>query len=153
MFEAYSTAVGPSVLSGVDLHTIWEVRADQTYDIQYDVSVRTSRELHLHGGTGLIGVRTLAGEGEVYLTKSRRLSLEADTLVVLSWNELQRYRCLGDQWCFWWFEFTLMGSLPIPLASKIPLHTIDQEKLWFDKACSLLRRHDSSHRSLAALSL
>lgn len=150
MFEEYSTATGPANVVGIDLHTIWNVRADESYDISYEFSRQTSVNLHVHGGTGLMAMRTLAGKGKIYLTKERTLEAKADTLIILQWEQLERYHCVGPVWNFWWFEFTVTGPLHMPMDKVLAIRALDNEQARVDRACSLLRRRVLSERCVAS---
>jgi len=150
MFEKYSTAAGAANIVGIDLHTIWKVRADRTYDVCCERARQTSKQLHQQGGTGLIALRTLQGLGEIQLAKKRTIMAEKNTLVIFRWDEILRYMCAEKMWDFWWFEFAVTGPLHIPLDTAMKIKAGPNEHKMFQRACTLLRRGTSPERRTAS---
>ena len=112
---------GPTSTCGLALTCIWDVHADESYDVPVERARRDSQSLYPKGGTGLIAVRTLAGKGRVYLKGDEVIELKSGTLVLLEWSALRRYHCVGRLWHFLWFEFLAYGPLHIPLYEDIVL--------------------------------
>ncbi|MFH2002682.1 MAG: helix-turn-helix transcriptional regulator [Planctomycetota bacterium] len=131
--HSFSLANRLSDLAGLCLYIVWRVHGDPTYVVDYDYSSSTSKSLRTHGGTGLIGIRTRKGCGEVVLSNGKSISLPKDTFVLLTWSKLSRYRCLDAQWQFWWFEFSLSGLHGLPLCEPlhIPAHRGETGELEF----------------------
>jgi AraC-like DNA-binding protein len=125
--EKYVLPCGPTSTCGIALECIWDVHADETYDVPVERAKNFSRSLYRDGGTGLIAVRTMAGNGQVYLTDGRIIKLKRNTMVLLEWKTLRRYHCVGNNWHFLWFEFIAYGPLHIPLYEDICLSETDQD--------------------------
>ena len=146
MYQEFATAQGPADISGIDVHTIWNVDADDSYDIGYEFSRSTSKNLHAQGGTGLIAIYTLEGTGLIEFSKHKNIEPSAESLLLIEWTDLLRYRTKNDLWRFWWFEFTVAGPLNFPMYQlmKVTSHPDDKEN--FTKACRLLRRNSFTDR-------
>jgi AraC-like DNA-binding protein len=140
MWQAVSYAPQPAVVPRLALTTIWEVRGDPTYD------VRSPRP----ESADWIAIRTLAGQGRLTLAGRPGLDLPPESLIVAPRRRIRRYRCPGEHWHFWWFEFTFAGELP--LAPEHLLATPAQPG--DDEDCRtlfmLLRRDGAEERGLAA---
>jgi len=150
MFEQYSRAAGAANIVGIDLHTIWEVRADRNYDICLEKGRQVLQELNQPGGTDLIALRTLHGVGEVYLAKNRTLRVERNTLAIFRWDEIISYRCAVELWNFWWFEFTVTGPLYLPLDATMKIKAGPNDQKMFQCAGALLRRSTLPERRTAS---
>lgn len=118
---------GPTSTCGLALTCIWDVHADRSYDVPVERAKGISQALYPEGGQGLIAIRTLAGRGRVYLHNEEVTELKHDTLVLLEWNALRRYHCVGERWHFLWFEFLAYGPLHIPLYEDIYLSGMPDE--------------------------
>ncbi len=150
MFEEYATAAGPSSVIGLDLHTVWHVLADSQYDINLDRSIQTSRQIHTHGGTGLIALKSIAGRGCIRFRNRGDIVLTGDSLVLFDWQQLQRYRCLDSSWHFWWFEFNAYGPADFRLYVPMAILPLPDEPGRFRLISSLLRKHSQSSRRMAS---
>ncbi len=112
---------GPTHVSGVALRCVWEVEADPTYDETVDRAWRASRSLRPEGGAELIAVRTLSGKGRIYLDDDEVFEVCEESLILLEWDRIRRYHCVGPEWHFWWLEFLTYGPLHVPLFEPIQL--------------------------------
>jgi AraC-like DNA-binding protein len=153
MLDQYSTAIGPANIIGIDLHTIWNVRADSTYRFNHDYSLEKSRHLHQHGGTGLICIRTHKGHGRIVLSTEKILDVLENSIVLLRWDELASYFCQGRHWDLWWFEFTVTGPLHIPLNMVIKVIPMPNEQQLFQQAFASLRKTQFTQRCLASVAV
>jgi AraC-like DNA-binding protein len=149
-WEEYSTASGPADTASISLRTIWRIVADPTYDIPVTRSRADSRALRKGGGTGLIAIRTFNGSGEIQLADGMRVPVVADQLLFAEWERIRRYRCTGDKWDFWWFEFEAMGPLRVPMLKPMPISAQDSELLTINQIFFLLRSGVLERRSHAA---
>lgn len=104
MKDRPSIAMGPSKPLSMELRRVWDVRQGRSYDVKFR---RT--------GTDLIAIRTLAGEGELWIEGRDPMLLAANSLILLEAGRVRRYRCVGDVWGFWWFEFGTSDPLPCAL--------------------------------------
>jgi len=119
--HTFSLSNGPSDLTGLALHVVWQVNGDPSYDMGRNRSTGTSKRLRSDGGTGLIAIRTKRGEGEVRLRGSPAVIVKRDTLLILTWEKLLRYRCIAKAWDFWWCEFSLSGPSRLPLCELLQI--------------------------------
>jgi AraC-like DNA-binding protein len=112
MLNACSLSAGPAGCGGLDIHRIWRVDADTSYDIS--VAVARPR--------GLTAVRTVRGAGRMALDGGGPLELPAGSAVVVENESIRHYRTDGERWDFWWFEFAWFGPLHVPLrqAMNVP---------------------------------
>lgn len=133
-------AVGPSVAGGIELNTIWEVYSEPGYN----------NRKHWTSRGNLIAIRSLGGEGVLMLEGLGKVELKPETLILLEQNKLKQYYCSGENWDFWWFEFTMQGALPFPLhrIMKVKQQLGDQGDL---AQCQiLLLRTKFAQRALAS---
>lgn len=150
MFEEFAAASGPADISGIDLHTVWNVNADTSYDINHDLAKGTSEKLHNLGGTGLIALRTITGCGRIYLDGHGVIDAIGDTLLVTKWDTIQRYHCKSSAWSFWWFEFTVSGPMHFPLNRLMSIPPQPEDNADFQQTFTCLRRPPFTQRSLAS---
>lgn len=139
MWDACSPAPGPAGISGMELRIIWDVDADDTYDV---------RRGRLHGSS-LIALRTLKGHGLLQLEPHGRIDVGPDTLVVMEDKCIRSYRTLNDVWRFWWFGFTTSGALPFPLHKVLRVPASRRDLADFRSTFAALRRERFAQRCVA----
>jgi AraC-like DNA-binding protein len=139
MWQNVSYAGGEAATPNLRLTTIWEVRGDPSYDV---------RALHPESPC-LIAIRTLAGRGRLTIAGRPGLDLPPESLIVVPRRRIRRYRCPGEGWHFWWFEFTAAGTLPLPLEQLILAPTQPDDDAHCRALFMLLRREVAQERSLA----
>jgi len=146
----FSTAPGPAPAAGLELHTVWHVKARADYDSPVTRSIGCSRSLHSRGGTGFVALYTVGGKGWIEFRDHEIIEVIPGTLVVFDWPPLRRYHCLGSTWEHWWFEFDSQTSLPCPLYRRmdIPMHPGDEQG--FLAIFNALRQARQAQRSLAS---
>ena len=105
MINVGTHASGPSATGGFEVKAIWEVYSEPGYN------VRRSGASPGH----LLAIRTLGGEGTLMLAGLGKVLLLPNTLILVEQNKLKHYYCSGENWDFWWFEFSMQGALPFPL--------------------------------------
>jgi AraC-like DNA-binding protein len=98
------------------LDCVWRVDVGPAYDVSPPV-----------GGNALIAIRTLEGEGELQLRNRPLLFLKRDTVIVIQQSELLRYRCSGERWFFFWFQFAPSGTLPLPFERIVEIQDSSEE--------------------------
>lgn len=108
----------PVSCAGIELLTIWEVRAMEDYRVggegaRHDSHVRIAR-----GGQNCVALRTTSGRGELKCS-GRLLELGAESLVLFDFRALERHRTLGEYWNFWWFEFRPAEPVRLPMLTVI----------------------------------
>lgn len=106
MHHEFATASGPSDVPGIALHTVWQVNADESYDVKRSRIVSDSNQTGASGGTGGIAIYTVAGAGRVYLADGNVLEAVASTLILTNIREVARYHTRAGNWQFWWFEYS-----------------------------------------------
>ena len=148
--NAYSQATHPTEVSGIALHVVWDVDANAAYDVPGWLSRMSSVELYRQGGTGLIALRTHEGLGRIYLDSGKVIEADSSSLVIVEWDHLRRYHCVGDLWRFWWFEFIMMGPRPFPLNQRLHLPAYPEDEREFQELFMLLRRPSDSQARLAS---
>lgn len=128
---------------GVTLSTVWQVKADATYDV-----VR-----RWPAGQHLVAVRTMSGRGRVYRDDGRALEVGPGSLVLLEDQRVRRYHTVGSSWQFWWFVFTYGGSLVFPLWTPLVTPVRGGEVAHLREIFAALRREAASQRMLASAGL
>ncbi len=148
---SYSLAQGDTTIGAIALNLVWDVEANESYDVSVGVAKTHSAELRNRGGTGLIALRTLAGTGRVYLDSGIVIETLPETLLIIEWAHLERYHCVGSVWRFWWFEFELMGPghFLTHRLMNTPIHPEDSNN--FKELYLLLKRHAPTQRRLASI--
>ena len=136
MFEEYSAAISPSALPGLILKRVWHVKADRSYDV-----------FRHKQGDGLILLRTISGCGEL-LTGCEHFALTGNTLLIVREDDITRYRCVADDWHFYWLEFCLEDD-SLPLSKLFSLHPVSRENIHLDNILSMLRRNSRVDRDFA----
>lgn len=151
MFEEFATSPGPSETSGIELHRIWNVNADPSYDINHENAKKTSQRLHTQGGKGLIALYTLKGNGRIYMKDHGVIDVIPETLLIIKWDHLNRYNCKSSKWNFWWFEFTVSGPMHFPTHRLIDVPLQPDDSADFQDVFTSLRRQPFAQRALASV--
>jgi len=141
MWNDCSITRSPQAAAGLALQAVWSVKADDSYDVRPRPS---------DGRSGLVVLRTLAGQGALESDDFGPLTVEADTLLLFDHPRLRRYRCLGGRWDFWWFECFVEGELGVPLdrVLRVTAHQRDVEDV--SDCMALLRKTGRSSRRCAS---
>jgi len=140
MWYDVSRASSPQPAASLTLLTLYEVRADASYDV-------------LHSGPlpgPFVAIRTLNGKGILDPEQSEPFHLTGGTLLLISRGKIKRFRCPGKSWHFWWFEFHPIASLPLPVQLLLRL-AIPRSEIPDLKACfSDLRQNGSQFQARAS---
>jgi len=117
----------PVSCAGIELLTIWEVRALESYGVigegaRHDSHVRIAK-----GGQNCVALRTVAGHGELKF-EGRTMEVGAGSLVLFDFRTLERHRTLGEAWDFWWFEFRPLEPVRPPMFKAISAPLLDNEE-------------------------
>jgi len=131
-----------SAACGLVLHRIWDVDVGDDYDVR---PRRGTAQDHL------VAAFSVHGRGQMELYDGRTISASADSLTVLPFRRLQRYRCLGRRWRFWWFQWT--GDLPVPQGIALPLPWSREHEASCRHAFAELQSLDPARRRVAATRL
>lgn len=116
----------PVSCAGIELFTIWEVRALKDYLVGGEGARHDSHVRIAKGGQNCIALRTVAGRGELTFAE-RALEVESGTLVLFDFRALERHRTLGKTWDFWWFEFRQLEPLRLPMNRVMGVDLFDGE--------------------------
>lgn len=133
-----STAIPVRCLAP-DLRRVWDVDADRSYDIPCH---RPERQW--------VTIRTLAGVGEVQLHGRSPITLAANSLITVEQSTIQRYRCVGDRWRFWWFEYLPGEPLPLVCQVVFPVRRLPGEEAQLEEIFVKLQHHAEAERRIAA---
>lgn len=95
MFFDFCVSDAPVTLEDIRLDTIFYIHGDKNY--------RTPHKGLVPGKTYFL--YTLQGEGCVLYDGKKRTAV-ADTFLFMQPRETFSYWCEGEEWEFWWFEFT-----------------------------------------------
>ena len=136
-----SSASGPVRCLSPDLRRVWDVDADRSYDIL------CHRPEHQW-----ITIRTLAGIGEVQLHGRSPITLAANSLMTIEQSTIERYRCVGDRWRFWWFEYIPGEPLPMVCQVVFPVRRLPGEEAQIEEIFIKLQHHAEAERRIAAAS-
>lgn len=151
MKQIFSRAEGGSGTSGLELHVIWDVDADATYDVKRAMMGIQDERGGMEPPPGrLIALRTLAGSGRVYLSSGEVFETPSATLLVLEERVIRRYHCRGGRWIFWWFEFSPAGPPPLPVRHMLKAPLEPEEEAAFQEVFGGLRRPERTWRRLAS---
>ena len=140
MWYDVSRTNSPQTVPGLALRTIYEVRADATYDVLPAWPIQGP----------LIAVRTLGGMGILDPDRSEPFQLTAGTLLIIPWSKIKRFRCPGKSWHFWWFEFHPGAGPPLPVLQLLRLAVARSEIPAFKACFSDLRRNGSRFHARAS---
>lgn len=113
MWEEWSQPPSGTQIASIGLLLAWEVRAE--YPFEREGFAVTGKG----GPSGLVAVRTLAGEGRFQLDSDRFVNTSAGDVLFFERRFLHRYSCQTPQWHYWWFKFSAVGPLRIPLGQSL----------------------------------
>lgn len=136
-----ASASAPVRCLAPDLRRVWDVDADPSYDIRCH---RPDKQW--------ITIRTLAGAGEVQLQGRPPIMLTANSLITVEQSAIQRYRCVGDHWRFWWFEY--VPGEPVPMACHVvfPVGRHPGERDQIEEIFVKIQHQSEAERRIAAAS-
>lgn len=139
----YSRTIKPYSTAMIALKTVYVLHADPSYDVK---RTDTGRE-------GYVALRTIAGSGSVTLEGCEPKTVTANTLLFFEFNKIKRYFCDSEVWDFWWFEFSLNGSLNLPLNNVLNIDIVDNELNDCITCLEALRKNDMASKVLASAAL
>ena len=99
---------------GITISTIWDVSADESYDISVEQSRHDSLIHSGISGDGMIIVRTFSGKGRIHLSPEKHIDVFKGSLLLTDYKSIRRYHTLESEWRFWWIEIYSKYSLYIP---------------------------------------
>jgi len=113
--------------AGIELLTIWEVRALAGYGVGGEGARNDSHVRIARGGQNCVALRTLAGTGELKFS-GRILEVGPGSLLLFDFRSLECHRTLGESWDFWWFEFRPLEPVWLPMLKLIEAPLMDGEE-------------------------
>lgn len=113
------------------LRTVYCVFADPSYNVWKNGGY--PNKIH-------VIVRTIGGVGKIKIAGCEEITLLPGTIVFSDLNDVRNYYCAGENWDFWWFEFTMDDVLELPLRQSIPMKTFDTEFDECQSCIELLRK-------------
>ena len=137
----FSTTNDPVAAPGFAVRSIYHVSGDPAYNVR---SARGNKP-------GYIALRTFQGEGCLEFLREPEIHTSPDTLLVFSFRDLQRYRCAGDQWIFWWFHFDAGDDIGLNLLECYHLPEVNSEAVLCREAVEKLSSRDPMSRSAASV--
>lgn len=140
MLNKCSQAGGVSSVIGAELKTIWEVHGEPGYN---------NRKNWTSPGN-LIAIRTLSGEGVLWLAELGKVELNENTLIIVEQHKIRQYYCSGEMWNFWWFEFNMYGTLPFPLHRVFNVLQLESDPGDLVQCQTFLPRTHFAQRALAS---
>lgn len=117
----------PVSCAGIELLTIWEVKALAAYSVGGEGARHDSHVRITKGGQNCVALRTHDGRGELKVA-GQLLEVGAGSLVMFDFRTLERHRTLGKSWDFWWFEFRPAEPLRLPLLTVIGAPLLEKER-------------------------
>lgn len=138
MFQEFSQANGGSATCALEVHNIWHVEADDSYDITTGVSKPHD-----------ILIFTIKGTGKIEFKNRSGITPRGNSFVRLDGRCLKRYRCWGKVWHFWWVGLRFSHPSPLPLNHVIPAKITAREHATLLNALRHLRSGQTEGRQLA----
>ena len=145
MWEKVTPFQGKSQCYGVELHAIWDVKADKTYDIHWP----EQKDDKIYPGS-IAMCYTLEGTGQLHLKQGSPLQLNPDSLLFSECGKIERYFCQASHWRFHWVEFSSYGTLPVPMHECIEVPHYQTYSRSFYELTHAIRQNTLAHRHLAA---
>ena len=139
----FAVTDAPVASPGISVRSIYHVMADPSYDV--DFSGRRT--------TGLIAVRTLRGSGGVTTRGKSETTVAGGTLLIVGAADILRYRCVGDSWEFWWFEFNMIADSSAVIATPTAIAEQPGEHAQMREAVALLSSRNPAVRAEASAAL
>ena len=138
MFQEFSQANGGSATCALEVQNIWHVEADNSYDI-------TNGMFKPHD----ILIFTAKGTGKIKLKDGTEVTVPENSFARLDGRRLERYRCWGKIWHFWWVGLRFSEPSPLPLNRVIPARITAREHATLLNALRHLRSGQAEGRQLA----
>ena len=118
------------------LNAVWYVEADERYGPVRKAGAAPGQH---------VALRTLSGEGLLWTLSGEEYRLGADSLLLISSDDIARYHTAQDRWVFYWFQFDWEASFR--LLADVPMSA--QERVELEKCFVCL---DSGMSAECALS-
>ncbi len=146
MQNIFSTTTTPFSNPVVALSTLYNVRADRSYDVSCNIDDPDT----------FVIFRTLSGTGRIDLEGYPSIELNGDTVMISARSIVRRYRCSSEKWVFWWFKCKLHSTVALPYNTALDIPGAAHDEYHTNQCFDLLKDdlksaaiHASAH--LAAL--
>lgn len=116
----------------VSLRSLWILEADSTYDV-------TKTRIQDKSYTA---IRTIKGSGILELEGRLPIELTGATLFITRNDKIRKYRCTGEYWDFYWFEFNIPPDVKLPLNTLIITEIYENESLLVNECLKMLSRDE-----------
>jgi AraC-like DNA-binding protein len=140
MWSDFSIPSDPQASPQVDLRIVYMVHADSSYDVQR----------RQDGVQRCALFRTFDGAGELWGVGIPRIRMEKDTLLLVEFSQVRRYRWTEGLWRFGWIEFNFRGEPPLPLNVLLPMRGTGQDERLIREAIDVLRGGGSAEARCAS---
>lgn len=145
MWEKGTPFQGQCHSYGTKLHAVWDVEADESYDISWP----QQKEDVVHPGS-IAMCYTLSGQGRLELKNGKCFTMSSNTIFFVPCDQVERYACSAESWRFHWIEFSSFGMIPLPSATCIGLPHYEVYSDSFYDLTYAIRQNTPSYRNLAA---
>ncbi len=137
LFQEYSAASEEFAPLTVCLNRIWHVKAEPDYIVNRNKPM-----------PGFLLIRTLAGHGRVE-TDEAGFDLKTNDILFVRMGAVRHYRCAGNDWHFYWFEFEA-ATMDLPLDYVFNVKPVTSEIRLLEDIFSSLRRENQLDRDYAS---
>ena len=141
MYFDFAITGKPGEAAPVSLRTIYFVNADETYNV-----VKTGVPENDY-----VALRTFNGKGSVKIEGVDEITVLPGTLLLFRHNEVRRYFCSGEEWTFWWFEFSPGASADFPLNRLLHIGSVKNEEENCKDSLESLKEEGDASRMLASV--
>ena len=136
---------------GIKLCIVWDVEANQYYNIPQHLSHKASSMHSSMSGKGIVVMRTLSGSGKLYHEEGE-FDLTSGSLFLFDFERLKSYHSVEADWCYWWFEINCDIPLHIPRHKVLNVPVDERDNEEFEQIFNTLRRESSRDQFLATAS-
>lgn len=137
-FVKESASIAP-----IALMTVYMLKADRSYNVKRGAITERN----------LIALRTLDGLGKIKTGDRDEISLTPNTLLFCRYPEVKSYSCVGENWDFWWFEFSCGEAHNLPMNKLLTIDQVENEPGDCHSCLELLRKNDARATALASATL
>jgi len=141
MKERFARATGNALLPPIELRNLWEVAADNSYNVYKPFNNNVDTQL---------AILTVGGQGMLELSSHKKFDLHAGSLFMFHEKEVCHYYCPGEKWDFYWFSFKNYELSGITFEQEKSLNAGLEERTAVDEILKLLHRDNLFYRRAAS---
>ena len=104
----------PVTCAGIELFTIWEVKAGADYRVGGEGARHDSHVRIAKGGRNCVALRTVGGGGRLRIG-GKEVEVAEESLLLFDFRALEHHGTTGEAWNFWWFEFRPVEPVRLPM--------------------------------------